>query len=125
MLPANASAPGAKAPVRGDLLAEYAEHLARSGRGHCHSEMTARSFLRRWPDPQRWAAQPLADRLAESPQTSSFLIFLMVHGYLRPGYDYLVARKLTSFWRDIAISPLEADMARFRRGAEAVGFTPI
>jgi len=125
MLPANASAPGAKAPVRGDLLAEYAEHLARSGRGHCHSEMTARSFLRRWPDPQRWAAQPLADRLAESPQTSSFLIFLMVHGYLRPGYDYLVARKLTSFWRDIAVSPLEADMARFRQGAEAVGFTPI
>jgi hypothetical protein len=49
----------------------------------------------------------------------------MVHGYLRPGYDYLVARKLSSFWRDIAVSPLEADMARFRRGAEAVGFTPI
>ncbi len=125
MLPANASAPKAKAPTRGALLAEYAAHLARSGRGHCHSTMTARSFLRRWPDPQRWAAQPLADRLAESPQTSSFLIFLMVHGYLQPGYDYLVARKLTSFWRDIAISPLEADMARFRQGAEAVGFTPI
>jgi integrase len=125
MLPANASAPEAKPPARGVLLAEYAAHLTRSGRGHCHSEMTARSFLRRWPVPQRWAAQPLADRLAESPQTGSFLIFLMVHGYLQPGYDYLVARKLTSFWRDIAISPLEADMARFRQGAEAVGFTPI
>jgi integrase len=125
MLPANASAPGAKPPARGILLAEYAAHLARSGRGHSHSELTARSFLQRWPNPQRWAAQPLADRLAESPQTGSFLIFLMVHGYLRPGYDYLVARKLSSFWRDVAFSPLEEDMARFRQGAEAVGFAPI
>ena len=125
MLPANASAPEAKPPARGVLLAEYAAHLVRSERGHCHSAMTARSFLRRWPVPQRWAAQPLADRLAESPQTGSFLIFLMVHGYLQPGYDYLVARKLTSFWRDIVGTPLEADMERFRQGAEAVGFTPI
>ncbi|MDQ4096319.1 MAG: site-specific integrase [Actinomycetota bacterium] len=87
--------------------------------------MTARSFLRRWPDPQRWAAQPLADRLAERPSTLSFLMFLMVHGHLRPGYDYLVARKLSSFWRDIVGSPVEPDMARFRQAAEGIGYTPI
>src|SRR5580658_14501 len=121
MLPANASAPGAKAPARGILLAEYAAHLARSGRGHCHSAALAQRFLRRWPDPQRWAIQSLEDRLTTDQPTLSFVMFLMVHGYLQPGYDYLVARKLSSFWRDVAFSPLEEDMARFRQGAEAVG----
>lgn len=124
MLPASASAPGTERPARG-LLADYAAHLARSGRGHVHSERTARSFLRRWPDPQCWAGQPLADRLAERPQTLSFLLFLMVHGHLRPGYDYLVSHKLPSFWRDVAGSPLEAEMAQFREAAEGIGYTPI
>jgi hypothetical protein len=41
----------------------------------------------------------------------------MVHGWLQPGYDYLVSRKLSSFWREAA------DMERFRQGAEAIGFT--
>ena len=81
--------------------------------------------MRRWPHPQDWAAQPLAYRLAEGSQTTSFLIFLMVHGWLQPGYDYLVSRKLSSFWREIAASPLAADMERFRQGAEAIGFTSI
>lgn len=49
----------------------------------------------------------------------------MIHGWLQPGYDYLVSRKLSSFWRDIVASPLEADMTRFREGAEAIGYTPI
>jgi integrase len=121
---ANANAPAAELAAR-DLLADYAAHLARTGRGHTHSQMNARSFLRRWPDPQRWALQPLPRRLAEAPGTLSFVTFLMVHGHLRPGYDYLVARKLSSFWRDIVGSPLEADMWRFRRGAEAIGYTPV
>ncbi len=124
MLPASANASGAERPA-GDLVADYVAHLSHTGRGHSHSEMTARSFLRRWPHPQRWAAQPLADRLAERPNTLSFLMFLMVHGHLRPGYDYLVSRKLSSFWRDIVGSPLEAEMARFRQAAEAIGYTPI
>ena len=119
---ASASAPGAELSAR-TLLADYAAHLAGSGRGHSHSAVTARSFLRRWPDPQRWAAQPLANRLAERGNTLSFLSFLMVHGHLRPGYDYLVSRKLSSFWRDVVGSPLEPDMVRFRRAAEAIGFT--
>ena len=75
--------------------------------------------MRQWPHPQDWASQPLAYRLAEGPQTTSLLIFLMVHGWLQPGYDYLVSRKLSSFWREAA------DMERFRQGAEAIGFTSI
>jgi integrase len=121
---ATANALGVKARA-GDLLAGYAAHLAGTGRGNCSYSQGARSFLRRWPDPQRWAAQPLDVRLAEGSQTLSFLMFLMVYGHLRPGYDYLVSRKLSSFWRDVAGTPLEPDMVRFRRGAEEIGYTPI
>jgi len=122
MLPETASAPAAELPVR-DYLAEYAHHQRVTGRGNSSTTQGAKAFMRRWPHPQDWATQPLARRLAEGPQTNSFLIFLMVHGWLQPGYDYLVARKLSSFWREIVASPLAADMERFRQGAEAIGFT--
>jgi site-specific recombinase XerD len=126
MLPALANAPANNPPpAAGELLAAYAAHLARTGRGHCHSEDSARSFLRRWPIPQAWADEPLPVRVGINPTVRAFVTFLMMHGWLRPGYDYLVARKLSSFWRDAAASPLEADMERFRGGAEAIGFTPI
>jgi len=123
MLPETASARGAKRSA-GDLLAEYARHQALTGRGNSSTTQGAKTFMGRWPNPQDWAAQSLANRLAEGPQTISFLIFLMVHGWLQPGYDYLVSRKLSSFWREVGGSPLEADMERFRQGAEAIGFTP-
>ena len=100
-------------------------HQLLTGRGNHSTTQGAKTFMRRWPHPQDWAAQPLAYRLAEGSQTTSFLIFLMVHGWLQPGYDYLVSRKLSSFWREVAASPLAADMERFRQGAEAIGFTPI
>ncbi|MGQ0824669.1 MAG: tyrosine-type recombinase/integrase [Actinomycetota bacterium] len=124
MLPALANAP-ADSPAAGELLAAYAAHLARTGRGHSHSETSARSFLRRWPVPQTFAEEPLAVRLALGPSVTAFVTFLMMHGSLRPGYDYLVARKLSSFWRDATGSPLEDDMERFRDAGEAIGFTPI
>jgi len=112
-------------PSARDYLAEYAHHQTRTDRGNHTTTQGAKAFMRRWPHPQDWAAQPLAHRLAEGSQTTSFLIFLMVHGWLQPGYDYLVSRKLSSFWREIAASPLAADMERFRQGAEAIGFTSI
>jgi integrase len=121
---ASASAPVAERQAR-DLLADYAAYLRATGRGHCHSDRYARSFLRRWPEPQAWASQPLAARVSESHNASAFLMFLMVNRYLRPGYDYLVARKLTSFWHDIVGSPLEPDMERFRQAGEAIGYTPV
>jgi len=124
MLPATASVAGAERPA-GDSLADYAHHLGLTGRGNTSYTQAAKSFMCRWPIPQSWAAEPLATKLGAGPQTRSFLMFLMVHGWLSPGYDYLVARKLSSIWRDIAGSPLESDMARLRQGAEAVGFTPI
>ncbi len=123
MLPETDSAPVADRTAR-DYLAGYARHQLLTGRGNSSTMQGAKSFMRRWPNPQVWATQPLARRLAEGPQTKSFLIFLMVHGQLQPGYDYLVARKLSSFWREIVASPMAADMERFRQGAEAIGYTP-
>jgi integrase len=121
---ASVNATSVERPAR-DLLADYATHLALTGRGNSAYTSAARSFLRHWPVPQDWADQPLAERLRAGPQLRPFLSFLMIHGWLQPGYDYLVSRKLSGFWRDIVASPLEADMARFREGAEAIGYTPI
>jgi integrase len=124
MLPAAASAPADRRPAR-DLLADYAVHLTLTGRGNVAYTQAARVFLRRWPTPQAWADQPLPARLEAGSATKPFLMFLMVHGWLRPGWDWLVARKLSSFWREIVGTPLETDMTRFLTAAEAVGFTPI
>ena len=44
-------------------------------------------------------------------------------GHLRPGYDYLVRRKLPSFWRDLPHGPMAADMAGFLGAAAELGFT--
>src|SRR5579875_3876456 len=76
----------------GDLLGAYAAHLAVTGRGNSGYASAARSFLDRWPDPQVWAGQPLRRRLAAGPQARPFITFLMVHGFLQPGWDYLVSR---------------------------------
>jgi integrase len=124
MLPANASEPGPDPPAS-ELLDGYAAHLAVTGRGNSGSDRAARSFLRRWPNPQDWAAQPLGVRQDTGPATRPFLMFLMVYRWLQPGWDYLVGRKLSSFWREIVGSPMQTDMARFLQAAEGVGFTPI
>ena len=108
-----------------DLVSDYVAHLACRGRGTTNAEANARRFLRRWPVPQEWAAQPLAQRLSEGPNTRSFVTFLIVWGHIRPGYDYLVSRKLASFWREIPGTRLEEDMTRFCEAAESIGYTPI
>jgi integrase len=126
MLPVAANAPTAEPLLvlsPEELLAAWREHQAETGRGNPTSEWAARSFLDRWPDPQAWADQSLAARLSMPPSTMPLLMFLMVGGWLRPGWDWLVARKLSSFWREIPGSPLEAEMARFCATAVTVGFT--
>ena len=55
----------------------------------------------------------------------SVVMFTMMRRYLQPGWDWLVSRKLSSFWREIIDSPLQADMERFCTMAIRVGFTEI
>jgi hypothetical protein len=71
-----------------DLLAAYAANCSRLGLTGVNLPKAAASFLRRWPDPQQWAAEPVAVRLAASADKRAFVMFLMLSGHLRPGYDY-------------------------------------
>ncbi|OCB25289.1 integrase, partial [Mycobacterium intracellulare subsp. yongonense] len=106
-----------------DLLAAYDEHCGRLGLISVNLDSAARTFLRRWPDPQRWAGERLEARLTVSHPTRSFVTFLMLAGNLRPGYDYLIRRKLAVFWRHLPAGPLAEDLARFLDAAQELGFT--
>ena len=52
-------------------------------------------------------------------------MFAMCRRWLPPGWDWLVARKLSSLWREIIDTLLEADMVRFVEVAESAGFTAV
>ena len=117
MPPVTASAPG------NSLHAAYLDHLERTGRGSQTYSWAARVFFGRWPDPQRWAAEPLKVRLSAGASTRPVITFLMLHRVLRPGYDYLLERKLSSIWREISDSPLGPDLDAFMAAAADLGFT--
>jgi site-specific recombinase XerD len=120
MPPVKTAVPPQAAPI----YDAYRGWLAGRGVGNKSFDSGARCFLARFPDPQAWAAQPLAARLAGTrPQLQPLLNFLMLHGHLRPGYDYLLDRKLTVILREAAASPLGVDVARFLSGAEALGYS--
>ncbi|MGO9728327.1 MAG: tyrosine-type recombinase/integrase [Streptosporangiaceae bacterium] len=104
-------------------LAAYHQHLARTGRGNTSYWQAARVFFTRWPDPAAWAAEPLDVRLSANSAARPLITFLMLHGHLRPGYDYLLERKISSLWRELDASPIGEDLARFRAAAAELGFT--
>jgi integrase len=119
MLPATASAPAADPAA---LHAAYLAHLQRTGRGNTAYWTAARTFFARWPDPAAWAAEPLDARLAANGSTRPLITFLMLHGHLQPGYDYLLERKLSSLWRELAACRVGEDLARFIAAAGELGF---
>ena len=128
MLPATVNAPTPDrqpTPSATVLLDAWRAHQTATGRGNPASDYEARRFLERWPNPQAWAAEPIEVRLALSPSATSLVMFALCRGWLQPGWDWLVARKLSSFWREIIDTSMEADMVRFVEVAETVGFTPI
>src|SRR5712691_11332545 len=99
MPPVKTAVPPQAAPIYDAYLA----CLAGRGVGNQTFESGARCFLARFPDPQGWAAQPLAARLAGTrPHLHPLLNFLMLHGHLRPGYDYLLNRMLIQTGRGLA-----------------------
>lgn len=126
---ANASVPILTRPdltvlVRGPALLEaYQDHLAGTGRGNTAYAQAAKTFFRRWPDPQLWAEQSLQARLAANSATRPIVTFLMLHHGLRPGYDYLLERKFASIWREIRTCPLGAEIDRFLAAAQGLGFS--
>ena len=126
MRPASASAPcdRPRRPSPGDLLGGYQAALAGRGAGNKAFWSAARAFVARWPDPQAWAAEPLAVRLSASSSARPFLNFLMLSGQLHPGYDYLLARKLPAVLREAPDGPLGEDRARFLAAAAELGWQP-
>jgi integrase len=110
--------------LRGEeLLAAYLGHLRTTGRGNLSYERAAGRFFRVWPDPQSWAEESLEVRLAAGSATRPIITYLMLNHGLHPGYDYLLERKLSTFWREIKCSPLADDLATFMNGAAELGFT--
>jgi integrase len=107
-----------------DLVDAFVAHLRTTGR-QCDGRFThvAERFFARWPDPAGWAAEPLEVRLGVCARTRQLLIFLMLHGHLRPGYDYLLSRTLISLWRELATSPLNSDMQRFLAATRELGYS--
>jgi site-specific recombinase XerD len=120
MPPVKTQVPSQAAPV----YDAYLGWLAARGVGNKTFDSGARCFLARFPDPQGWADLPLAARLAGTrPHLQPMLNFLMLHGHLRPGYDYLLDRKLTVILREAAASPHGPDIKRFLAGGEALGYS--
>lgn len=114
MLPAAVNARNAESlrlQPSAELLEDYLAYLAATGRGNTSSTQAARVFLRRWPDPHAWTSEPLDVRLSLSPSASSLVMFLMTRRGLRPGWDWLVSRKLSSLWREINGTTIDADMS--------------
>jgi hypothetical protein len=122
MRPAPANAPAPRRKGRRGLIEHYDAELGCTGRARDDYMSAARKFLLHWPDPQCWADEPLSDRPAAGSYVRPFLLFLMLQGYLHPGYDYLVSRKLVNFWREAAAGPLRPDLERFCQGAQAIGY---
>jgi len=122
MPPAPASAPSPEPPAPAELTAAYAAWLTATGRLSAPYLPSARTFLARWPRPQAWAAEPLEERLAANARTRPFLYFLMLHRRLRPGYDYLLERRLTALVRQTPASPLGPELERFVAAAIELGY---
>jgi len=107
-----------------DLYDAFAYWLNERGVGNPSFFTGARNFLRRFPDPQDFAAQSLAARLGEAGHVRPMLNFLMLHGYLHPGYDYLLERRLTGVLKEGSLSPIVGpDIAAFLGAAEQLGYS--
>ena len=123
MLPERASEPSRRADPR-LLLEAYVAHLRLTKRRVWENSVgPARRFLRRWPDPQAFAAESLTVRLGLGKPTKRFVTYLLLFGHLRPGYDYLLSRKFSSLWRELPHSPLADDAARFVEAAARLGYS--
>ncbi|HMC07792.1 MAG TPA: integrase, partial [Actinomycetota bacterium] len=117
-------APGSVPAASSGIFGAFVSYLEATGRSNGLYEQAARRFLVRWADPQAWAARPLKARLGGDVHQRPFLMFLMLHGHLHPGYDFLLARrKLPSLWREVPHSPLAEDLRRFAAGAAELGFS--
>jgi integrase len=112
-----------RAPAPGALLGQYQAWLQQRDRGNRCFTDGAVKFLQNWPVPQAFAAQPLEVMLAAGKHTRPFITFLLLHDALRPGYDYLVARKFAALVQLARGTRLQPDLEGFMDAAAEVGFS--
>lgn len=105
-----------------ELTVAYHAWLAASGRAGRPYTVGARWFFARWPDPQAWAGEPLGARLGVGAHVRPLINFLMLHGHLQPGYDYLLERRLSALLRETRLSPLAGDVEVFLTAARQLGY---
>lgn len=106
----------------GPVYQSYLDYLSRTGRGNTAYWTAARTFFTRWPEPAAWATEPLTVRLAANGSTRPLITFLILHGGVRPGYDYLLERKFSTIWRETEGCPVGDGLALFLNTAEQLGF---
>jgi integrase len=117
-LPALANAPSPEPDLGGSFSAWLA------GRG-CTGETyakSARRFFARWPDPDNWADQPLADRLRLDRNLRVVLNWLILTHDLHPGYDWLVATTPYTCWQEFPTTRHWPDVERFLATAVNLGY---
>src|SRR5260370_14529834 len=126
MMPASAGtgAEPSRPPAPGALLGQYQAWLARRGRGNRCFTDGAIKFLQAWPVPQAFTAQTVEEMLAADQHTRPFITFLLLHDELRPGYDYLVARKFAALVELADGTRLQAGLHGFLQAADELGFSP-
>jgi hypothetical protein len=78
--------PGSVPASQADLFAAFCGYLEATGRRYALYREAARQFLVRWPDISSWASRALAGRLQGDVHQRPFVMFLMLHGHLHPGY---------------------------------------
>jgi integrase len=80
--------------VRPELVELYLAHRVAQGMGTDHKvRWGARALLAAVPDLARFCDLPLERQLGFNHETHRFISWLSVTGHLRPGPDYLVARR--------------------------------
>jgi integrase len=117
-LPALANAPSPELDLGGSFSAWLA------GRG-CTGETyakSARRFFARWPDPDNWADQALADRLRLDRNLRVVLNWLILTHDLHPGYDWLVATTPYTCWQEFPTTRHWPDVERFLATAVNLGY---
>lgn len=112
----------AQVPGAADLVADYEAWLAVDGHGSVSYRNAAWSFLARWPDPSRFAEEPLAAQQSLGVAQRPFVTYLMATGRLRPGYDYLT-RKIGGLLAQAGRGPVAGEITTFTTAATELDYS--
>ena len=72
---------------------------------------------------RQWEDEPLDVQLGANAPTRPFITFLLVTGRLHPGWGYLVHRKFSAIWRDLAGTVIGEDIEAFIAAARTAGYS--